>query len=181
MEQEKYISEKRKFQIEEGILILLLILSLTGIGIIDFSPSDGYGYWLIMVVVFGLFAILIAWLQSKKHDVFDFTAILKEQFLHWFSTMLVVFGIFLLQRLGQLNESNASLVLLLILSLATIQDGIRIGWRFSMVGLFVGTSAVIMASIQNHIWIEIIIAIAIVTLTIFWEIWTSKREKKDEY
>ena len=52
MQEQPYISEKRKFQVEEGILIFLLILSLTGIAITDFSPDDGYGYWIIMVFVY---------------------------------------------------------------------------------------------------------------------------------
>ncbi len=174
MQEERFISEKRKFQIEEAILILLLILSILGIGITDYSPDDGYGYWLIMVVVFGLFAVLIAWLQSKKHDVLDFTHIVKEQFLHWFTSLVVVGGAFLLQKSGQLNEISASLVILLILSLATMLDGIRIGWRFSLVGLYLGSSAVVVAYFENFMWVEIVIAIAIVAMTIIWEIWINK-------
>ncbi len=174
MQEERFISEKRKFQIEEAILILLLILSILGIGITDYSPDDGYGYWLIMVVVFGLFAVLIAWLQSKKHDVLDFTHIVKEQFLHWFTSLVVVGGAFLLQKSGQLNEISASLVILLILSLATMLDGIRIGWRFSLVGLYLGPSAVVVAYFENFMWVEIVIAIAIVAMTIIWEIWINK-------
>ncbi len=180
MQEELFISEKRKFQIEEGILILLLILSLVGTGITDFSPHDGYTFWMIMVFVFSLFAIFIAWIQSKKHDMLDFTAILKEQFMHWATTLLIVGGAFVLQKSGQLNEINASLVILLILSLATMLDGIRIGWRFSMVGLFLGLSAVVIANFENFMWIEILIAIAIVALTIVWEIFMNKRAANND-
>ncbi len=181
MQENQLINEKRKFQIEEAILILLLVLSLVGNGITDFSPNDGYTYWLIMVVVFGLFAILIAWLQSKKHDMFDFTAILKEQFMHWSASLLIVGGTFLLHKSGQLTEISASLVILLILSLATILDGIRIGWRFSLVGLFLGISAIVIAYSKNFMWLNAFIAIAIVASTILWEVWLNKRNKKDEY
>lgn len=180
MQQEQFISEKRKFQIEEAILILLLILSLLGIGITDFSPDDGYGYWLLMVIVFGLFAILIAWLQSKQHDVDNFTQILKEQFMHWSTSLLIVGGAFLLQKSGQLDEISASLVILLILSLATILDGIRIGWRFSLVGLFLGISAIVVAYFENFMLIDALIAIAIIALTIMWEIWITKRNTHEE-
>lgn len=176
MHEEQFISEKRKFQIEEAILILLLILSLVGIGITDYSPDDGYGYWLMMVMVFGMFAILIAWLQSKKHDMIDFTVILKEQFMHWSTSLLIVGGAFLLQKSGQLNQISASLVILLMLSLATMLDGIRIGWHFSLVGLFLGVSAIVIAYFENFMWINIFIAITIITITIFWEIWLNKRE-----
>lgn len=181
MQDQQFISEKRKFQIEEAILILLLLLSLIGIGVTDYSPHDGYAYWIIMVLVFSLFAILIAWLQSKQQDVSDFAKILKEQFMHWTASLLIVGGAFLLQQSGKLDDISSGLVILLILSLATILDGIRIGWRFSFVGLYLGISSVVVAYFENFMWLEVLIAIAIVALTIMWEIWLNKRNKDEEY
>jgi len=167
-------TEKRRFHIEEIILILLLILSLVGIGITDFSPADGFGYWLIMVVVFALCAILIGWLQSK-HSAEDFKTILREQSIHWATSLLVVGGAFLVEKSERILPHDAGLVILLILSLATMLDGLRVGWRFSLVGLFLGTSAVIAALTEHFFWIEALIALAIVGATIAWEFWSAKR------
>jgi hypothetical protein len=174
MPEETIITEKRKFHIEEAILILLLLLSLVGIGITDYSPADGYGYWIIMVLVFAMFAILIAWLQSK-HRSSDFKKILREQSMHWATSLLVVGGAFLIQKSGRMLPENAGLVILLILSLSTILDGLRVGWRFSLVGLFMGVSAVIAAYTEHFLWIELLIAIGIVALTILWEYLMDKR------
>jgi len=55
MTDDSMTSARRKRQIEAIILILLLILSLTGIFINDYSPADGFGYWLMMVFVFAFF------------------------------------------------------------------------------------------------------------------------------
>ncbi|MCL7421510.1 MAG: hypothetical protein M8364_11460 [Methylobacter sp.] len=174
MSEDNLITPQRRFHFEEAILVLLLILSLVGIGITDFSPADGFGYWIIMVFVFALFAILIGWLQSK-HRIDDFKKILREQSLHWLTSLLVVGGAFLVQKSGQISPEGAGLVILLILSLSTILDGLRVGWRFSLVGLFMGTSAVIASYTEHFLWIEILIAIGIVLLTILWEYWTEKR------
>lgn len=132
MSEDQLITAKNRFQIEEAILILLLILSLVGIGITDYSPSDGYGYWLIMVVVFAVFAILIGWLQSK-HRTEDLKLILREQTIHWATSLFAVAGIFLIHQSGRIAEDDAGLIILLILSLATMLDGLRVGWRFSLV------------------------------------------------
>ncbi|MDD1624945.1 MAG: hypothetical protein LUO94_09305, partial [Methylococcaceae bacterium] len=83
---------KRRFYIEEAILILLLILALIGVRITDYSPVDGYGYWMIMVFVFALLAMTIAWQQSR-HRITDFKKIIREQSLHWFTSLLVVEGV----------------------------------------------------------------------------------------
>lgn len=158
------ISKKRRFQIEETILILLLMLSLGGIGINDFSRADGYGYWILMVFVFAICAIIIAWLQSK-HDMDNFKSILREQSLHWLSSLLIVGGASLILR----PDDRSSLVILLILSLATVLDGLRVGWRFSLVGIFLGISAIIPVYTVHFFWVELIIVVGIVVITILWD------------
>ncbi len=176
IQEQPYISEKRKFQVEEAILIFLLILSVAGIAITDYSPDDGYGYWIMMVFVFGIFAITIAWSQSQ-HLEGEFKEIVKEHSMHWTATLIVVGGAFLLQKSGQLTADSASLVILLLLSLATILDGLRIGWRFSLVGVFLGSSAVIGAFYEPFLWIDIGIAVGIVIFSFLWGGWKTKRAK----
>ncbi len=174
MLEENLIAEKRRFHIEEAILVLLLILSLVGIGIMDFSPADGYGYWLILVFVFCLFAMIIGWLQSK-HRSDDFKIILREQSMHWATSLLVVGGAFLIHQSGRIAEEDAGLIILLILSLSTILDGLRVGWRFSLVGLFLGVAAVVSVYTPHFLWIELGIAIFIVMATILWELWMERK------
>ncbi|MCK5829081.1 MAG: hypothetical protein KAH20_02140 [Methylococcales bacterium] len=176
MQEDYSLSEKRKFHIEDAILIFLLILSVTGVAIMDYSTDDGYGYWIIMVFVFALFAILIAWLQSKSQDG-DFIKIVKEQSMHWLMSLIVVGGAFLLQKSGQLTAETASLVILLLLSLATMLDGLRIGWRFCLVGLYLGSSSIIRAFYDPFIWIDSIIAITIVVSAFLWEYLMNKRKE----
>jgi hypothetical protein len=174
MSEDNLITEKRRFHIEEAILVLLLILSLVGIGIMDFSPADGYGYWLIMVLLFGLSAMIIGWVQSK-HRSDDFKIILREQSIHWLTSLLVVGGLFLIHQSGRIDEQDAGRIILLILSLSTILDGLRVGWRFSLVGLFLGVAAVVSVYTLHFLWVELGIAILIVAVTIAWELWMEKR------
>ena len=177
---EGMISEKRKFQIEEGILIFLLLLSLIGIGITHFSPADGYWYWIIMIFVFAIFAIAIGWLQSKQKDI-SFNKLLFEQAFHWGSCMLVVGAMFTLLHSDHLTSHNTGLIILLILSLATFLDGQRVGWRFSLVGLFLGISSIIVSHFNHFMWLEIVLVILIVYGTIMWESkWHKYLEQKEE-
>ena len=168
------IAAKRRFYVEEAILILLLTLTLVGVWITDYSPVDGYGYWMIMVFVFALLAMTIAWQQSR-HRMTDFKKILREQSLHWFTSLLVVEGVFSLQKSEHLTQEDAGLVIMMILAQSTILDGLRVGWRFSLVGIFLGISAIIAANTHHFFWIELIIAILIVAVTILIEVWQERR------
>ncbi len=166
---EMMISPRRKRQIDAIILILLLILSLAGIFINDYSPADGYGYWIMMCFVFAFFSIILGWLSSKQHGE-DFVTVLRDQALHWFCSLLVVGGASLVLK----PENNSGLIILLILSLATVLDGLRVGWRFSVVGIFLGISAVIPTYTEHFFWVELILVAAIITLTIIWSFWLRK-------
>ena len=168
------MTAKRRFYVEEAILILLLTLTLVGVWITDYSPVDGYGYWMIMVFVFALLAMTIAWQQSR-HRMTDFKKILREQSLHWFTSLLVVEGVFSLQKSEHLTQEDAGLVIMMILAQSTILDGLRVGWRFSLVGIFLGVSAIIAANTHHFFWIELIIAILIVAVTILIEVWQERR------
>ena len=76
---------------------------------------------------------------------------------------------FLLLQAGRLNYENTGLVILLILALATFIDGIRLGWRFCMAGLFLGATAVIAAFIEEFMWIVLLLAIGVILFTLYWE------------
>ncbi|MEC4747988.1 hypothetical protein [Methylomicrobium sp. Wu6] len=169
MTDDSMISSRRRRQIEAIILILLLIASLVGIFINDYSPADGYGYWIMTVFVFAFFSIILGWLKSRQSSE-DFVSVLREQALHWFCSLLVVGGASLVLK----PENNSGLIILLILSLATVLDGLRVGWRFSVVGIFLGISAVIPTYTDHFFWVELVIVAAIITLTIIWSFWLRK-------
>ncbi len=169
------LSEKRQLKIEDGILVLLLAVSLGGIFITDFSPLDGYVYWMFITLVFTLLAILIAWLQDKEKNLDEFASIVKEQSLHWLSSLGCITGVFLLERTELLDALGSTLVIMLVLGLATILDGIRIGWRFSLVGLYLAASSIVIAYTDHFLIMSSLLAIAIIGITISIEIWLVKK------
>ena len=166
---------KRYILIEDIIMILLIILSMTGIAIMDFSPKDGYVYWMFMIMIFGVAAMAISLVQAKrgKHMLQD---IWIEQSLLWLGVLAALCGTLLLHESGNLVAQNTSLVMLLILSLACYIDGLRINWRFSLVGNFLGLTAVTIAYLDNFMWVLYLIAGLTIGLTIYFDrFWLKKQ------
>jgi hypothetical protein len=163
------VSRNRRFQVEEAILIVLLIFSLAGVGITSFSAAEGYWYWMAMIFVFGLAAMVLGFVKARKRDDHLMRRLWVEQSIHWFGVMIVVVAVFSLLHAGMLEQDSTGLVILLILALATFLDGIRLGWRFSMVGVFLAATAVTVAHIDQYMWVIIPLALVIVAFTIYWE------------
>jgi hypothetical protein len=153
--------KKRHLGIEGSVFVLLILLSLGGIFITDFSPDDGYGYWLLMVFVFGLLSVFVSWLQTKRKDL-DFGDILKAQGMHWLHTILAVGAAALLNKSGQLQGLSADLVILLILGLSTMLDGYHIGWQFSMLGFFLIGCTIIIGYVDPFMWACVGLAVVVI-------------------
>jgi len=164
----------KHFNLEEGVFILLVILSLLGIVITDFNQHDGYGYWTFMVVIFGMLSIFVSWLQAKTSDI-DFGEIVKEQGRHWLHTLIVVGAASLIIKSGHLSEISASLVILLILGLATMLDGMRIGWQFTLVGFFLVICATIVAYVEKFIFACVGLGVLVVAGTFLWRYWLNRQ------
>ena len=175
IQDEQSSPHRRHFSIEETVFILMVILSLLGIVITDFSRSDGFGYWMIMVVVFGALAIFVSWMQAKTSEN-DFAEIVKEQGRHWLHTLIVVGAASLIIK----TEINASLVILLILALATMLDGMRIGWQFTLLGFFLATCAIIVAYVEHFILACVGLAVLVTTGTFVWGFWLNRQSAEKE-
>lgn len=161
--------DKPNMAIDEIILVAMVILSLIGVGIIRYYPQDAFIYWLAMNFVFGIAAMVAGRSQAiekghvRGHLIKE---LLVLQSLHWFGSLLAVFGVFILLQYGRISPDSAGLVILLILGLATFLDGIRIGWRFSLAGIYLGTTAIIATVVENFMPWQIGIGFILIALTI---------------
>lgn len=159
--------------IEDGILVFLLVLSLIGVAVTGFSPEKSYEYWLVMTGVYGLAAFVMTWLHVKRGLAFDMKKRLIEQTVHWTAVSLVMGTLFwLFYTPHELTAHNTSIVILLVLALATLLDGLRVGWRFSVLGGYLGLSSLIVVIYQDSfMWISLLLALAMIGGAVLWRWW----------
>lgn len=158
--------------LEEILLILMLFFSILGVIITDFSPQEAYLYWLAMIPLFGVAAMIAGWAQARHQshaEGYSFRILFRIQSLHWGGSFAAVIALFMLGERNFLSAEATGLVMLLILALTTFLDGIRIGWRFALAGIFLGVTTMVMAYTQQFLWIIMILAILTIFFTIYWE------------
>ncbi len=165
--------------VEEVIMAVLILLSLGGIAVMDYNRAEGYPYWIVMVFIFALSAILIRFTQAK-HENEDYGDIFKEQLFHWGGTFLALGGVLALAYLKAFDEKSEGYAILLILSLATYLDGLRFSWRFALVGNFLGLTAVVMAYTSSFMWILYPTAVLMIIFVILWDQRQARQRLVDE-
>lgn len=154
---------KQLFGIVEIIIIALILLSIIGIGVVDYFPQYSRHYWFAMVMVFAVACLILEWSRARGKGQ-KWTIIVKTQLLLWVGLLLAVQIVFLLQRTRGLNNENTGLIILLLLALTTFFAGINLGWRLLIVGIFLGVAIVGAVYLDQFAWMFVVIAIVVVTI-----------------
>ena len=150
---------KRYLGPDRFIMLLLVLLSIVGIGITDFAPLSSLWYWLVMVVVTGIACIAMEWSHARKAGR-SLAAILKSEVLFWFGVLVAVNLVYFLFRAGRLDSENTGLVILIILALATFLAGLRLGWRLCILGVLQGVTLILAAYLEEFLWIVLLVVLA---------------------
>ena len=84
-----------KHYIEEIVLFIVLVLSLIGMGITDFSPLESHRYWTLMIILFAFASIGLGW-SREEYEGNIFKELIIRQCIHWGATLVTVAGVYLL-------------------------------------------------------------------------------------
>ena len=153
--------------IDKVIYVSLVLLALLGMAITNFSPADAHIYWLVMTLVFALAAVITGW--QRADDKQAKTKLVTSQLFHWGGTLIAVMVIYAFLHSGQIQNETVSLMILLILSFSTFLDGIHVGWHFSLLGILLAISTVIVSYVDEYIWIIVIIAMIFIAISFIWD------------
>jgi len=149
-----------------AVYLTLIVLSIGGIAIMDFSPGNGIWYWLIMTAVFGAAATGLA--GRAAHDRGESAGLLvRRQLLHWLTVLAGVALVFLLQWSLTLDPSVAGLIALLMLAVACVLAGIHFDWRLAVVGGVLAATFTAAVLAADFFWAGLLVAVIGGALLIF--------------
>jgi len=155
--------------------MFLLVLAVIGVGITDYSPADAHRYWLFMIFICAAVAILGTLMQARGEDRRMNLSRLWVQLLHWGACIAAVLMTYALIHNGRLNNADAGLVILMLLSLSVFLDGAHLGRHFYLLGFFLGMMTLLMAYLEEFIWIILIISVFMTLIAIYWDRYSAQR------
>lgn len=165
---ERSVVYLKRVETEEMIVFTIILLSIIGVAITDYAPASSWAYWIFMVAVLCVSAIVIEKTLVDKKGA-SFANLLAVQAIHWGATLIAILVSFAFVKTGRMTYEGSGLVILLILALSTFLDGNHVGWRFYLAGIFLGLTAVLTAYLEEFMWILVVVAIVCVVLSIYLE------------
>jgi len=157
-------------QVQKGGIILLVLLTLSsiGIGITDFSPAKALWYWIAMAPVFGGVCVYLEWTRSSDKEKKTPFQIVRRQVIHWVGFLASIYLVFLLHSTGRLNDADAGLVALLTLAMSAFFAGLHSDWRICVVGIVLASAVAGAALVEEFFWMLIIPLVVAAAVGIVW-------------
>ena len=156
-----------------AVFILLIVLSLGGVAIMEYSVKYGSYYWLAMAVIFGAASVGMAWHVPVPEGTSRWY-FARRQILHWLTLVGGILLVFFLQRTETMEPADSGLMALLMLTLTTILAGVHFQWRMAVLGGMLAVAFVASVLVDRFFWVMLVVTVVLVAM----DIWIRARNKK---
>ncbi|MDX2472930.1 MAG: hypothetical protein QNL91_04420 [Candidatus Krumholzibacteria bacterium] len=153
--------------LSRGIFIFLVVLSLGGVAIMDYSVTYGLWYWVAMSIISGGVSIGLAWRGAAEAGE-TAGGHLKKQVFHWLSLIGALLLIFFLQSAEALSPTVSGLMALLMLALTTVLAGVHFRPRLAVLGGIQIATFVAAVITEEFFWVLLILILIAVVIDIVW-------------
>lgn len=160
-----HVAPARRPGLDRSMFLFLVVLSLGGVAIMEYSVRYGLWYWLAMAVVSGGVSVGSAW-RSAAESGQTASGHLWRQVLHWLTLVAGLLLVFFLQGAEALSPSTSGLMALLMLALATTLAGVHFRPRLAILGGIQGATFVAAVLTEEFFWVLLVLILVVVALDI---------------
>ena len=169
---------KTSFWLRELPYLVVLGLTLIGVGLTTVSRAPPTGYWEFMALVLCVVTISTAWAETSGRNAR--LRLIVTQALHW-TSFLVAMNLTLLPSVQRLlNPEATGVTALLLLALGALTAGINIlSWQIAFIGVVLAVSVPLKAWLQQGAVVVVLgLIVALVGLAIVYS-WHRGADRKD--
>jgi hypothetical protein len=171
-------SPKTSFWLRELPYLIVLGLTLIGVGMTTVSRGVPVGYWEFMALVLCISVIATAWAETAGRKAR--LRLIITQALHW-TSFLIAMNMTLLPSVQRLlNPEATGVAVLLLLALGAVTAGINIlSWQIAFIGVVLAVSVPLKAWLQQGAVVVVLgLIVALVGLGVVYS-WHRGAERKE--
>lgn len=146
----------------------MLGLSVVGLGVTNFFKAHAWGYWLVMVPVFGILCLVSRWMLHPEEGRPSWSRIGLAA-LHWVGLLVAIYLVLVFVDMGFLSAENAAPMVLMMLALTTYLAGLHIDWTFVLVGACLAVFAYVTVWAEEYLFVLLLpVAIVAAIMVYVW-------------
>jgi hypothetical protein len=147
--------------IRETPYLLLILLTLIGVGWTSVSRTPTPTYWIVLTPVAALICIATGWRQRDANG--ERLRMVVSQALHWAAFLLAMILVTVSDVHGTLNFDATALMQLTLLALGVFTAGLSLwSWKLCLTGAFLGLAAPMLAWVERAALLLMLIGAALI-------------------
>jgi hypothetical protein len=133
------------------VALLMLTLGFFGVVVTDIRRDGAWNYWKYLAIAYAVLSLALSW-HLKKNGWRTSLLTLWHEIAHWAGLIAAVYTASYLVHIGMIGRFEASLLILLLLALATYLAGIYIETSFLFIGVILGGFAAAIAFVDEYLY-----------------------------
>lgn len=152
----------RSWKIGVIVASVMVILAVIGVGLTTTNKQSAPNYWLTLVPIYGLLCVGVAWMRSRTGDGSKNQII--RQVIHWCAIACAIFIDFYIRGTGEETSVTAGYSALLLLALGCFLAGVHMEWTFSLVGLLLLATLILVVKAEQYLWLVVVVGLLIIVV-----------------
>mgnify|MGYP003631827481 CR=1 FL=1 len=151
------VSTKLKF---EYLPLALLVLILAFVAGSELFPTYRKQSWTFLFVAFALISCAFSYFSHQ-------TSSFSKHLILWLGALFALMTVFVFEQAGLINASQMAMFILVLLGFATFSSGLYGSVAESGIGLLLLVYAVIMAMLEEYLWVLWVFIVLLVAFQVF--------------
>lgn len=166
----------RTWKIGMAVAGIMVLLALGGVGLSTTNPEAARTYWICLVPVYGALCVATAWARTHPADGYRWPLVVRQA-LHWLAIALALTMDFVVRGAGQETGVAAGLNALLLLAVGCLLAGVHFEWLFSMVGLLLMATLIVVAKANEYLWLIFLVGGIVIVILLLAMRWLGKAQE----
>jgi hypothetical protein len=146
--------------------LVIVVMSVVGIGFIDVKSEHAFDYWASLVVVSGLICMGLAAVTHRGKG--GVMAMVARQGLHWLGLFIALVMLRYLYRTGYVEAEAAAVFAVILLTLTTWLAGVHFDPVFLGVAALLALVAYLNTIVERYLVFLVLVLIAVIAVVVLW-------------
>jgi hypothetical protein len=155
------------WKVAMGVASVMVALALLGVGLTTTQREIAPKYWIALVPVYGLLCVWTAWNRTRHGE--GGRVLIIRQVIHWLVIAAALAMDFLIRGTGEETGSAAGYNALLLLALGCLLAGVHLEWLFSLVGLLLVLTLIVVVKADQYLWLVVIGGAVVLAAMLGWK------------
>lgn len=157
---------RNRFKLRLAGTLVIVVMSVVGIGFIDVKSQHAFTYWSTLVVVSGVISMGLAAIRHRGQG--GMAGMVARQGFHWLGLFMALAMLRYLYSTGYVEAEAAAVFAIILLTLTTWLAGIHFDPMFLGVAVLLALVAYLNTIVERYLVFLVLVLVVVIAVILMW-------------